>query len=119
MVAFGGLFAALSQRASAAAPAPAPRVRNESRARSASRGPLVQPESQDNRPAKNWSRGNVHGALVRLGKAKKRIEQAASLCQFASGEKQDVARIAFSQIARGRHSASARCVCCVCTWCEL
>ena len=114
MVAFGGLFAALSRQSSAAAPRPG----DEPCAQRGSRAPRVQRQSED-KPSNQYSRGRLHGALVSLGRAKKCVEQAASLREFASGEKQGVARIAFSQCARGRHSANARCVCCVCIWYEL
>ena len=60
--------------------------------------------------AGNFSCGRAHSALVRIGLAKRQVASAASLQQVANSENQDVARIAFSVLSRGRNSSVSRAV---------
>ena len=56
-----------------------------------------------------YSRGKTHGALVSAGMAASQVRKAASLVQtFTMSQAQDVARTVFSELSRGRSSATSR-----------
>ena len=74
---------------------------------------------QDHPPARperarregRWSAGRAHSALCIAGRAAKQVKEASKLQQFANSVEQDVCRITFSLLARGKNSAASRNVC--------
>ena len=58
-----------------------------------------------------WSAGRAHSALCIAGRAAKQVKEASKLQQFANSVEQDVCRITFSLLARGKNSAASRNVC--------
>ena len=57
-----------------------------------------------------WSCGRAHAALVSNGIARKQIRHAAEMQKLVNNGNQDIARITFSHLSRGRNSSSLRAV---------
>lgn len=65
-------------------------------------------KEQADRPRKNYSCGPSHSALIKTALAARQVEQASKLALLAADPAQNLVKVAFSSVARGRNAASAR-----------